>query len=92
MKTRLITEMGEQVRRSLGAAQRLRDLTQGDFPPDFLPSYAARVRAVPAAAVTEGIRRNMPKAPLTFVVVAPSAQGLEADCVIAAPEEIARCE
>jgi zinc protease len=92
LKTRLITEMGEQVRRSLGAAQRLRDLTQGDFPSDFLPSYAARVRAVPAAAVTEGIRRNMPKAPLTFVVVAPSAQGLEADCVIAAPEEIARCE
>jgi hypothetical protein len=34
----------------------------------------------------------MPKVPLTFVVIAPSADGFGADCVIKAPEEIARCE
>ena len=92
IKTKLLTEMREQTRRSGGAAARLRDLTQAGFPPDFLPTYEARVRAVTAAAVAEGIRANMPTAPLTFVVVAPSADGFGADCVIKAPEEIARCE
>jgi zinc protease len=92
LKTKLVTEMNEQVRRSTGAAQRLRDLAQADFPKDFLPTYEARVRAVSAAAVAEGIRLNMPKPPLSFVVVAPSAEGMDADCIIKASEEIARCE
>jgi zinc protease len=92
LRTKLVTEMREQTRRSTSAAARLRDLTQTDFPPDFLPTYETRVRAVAASAVAEGIRLNMPKPPLTFVVVAPSSEGLGADCVIKAPEEIARCE
>ena len=92
LKTKLVTEMGEQMRRATGAAQRLRDLAQTDFPKDFLPTYATRVRAVGAAAVAKGIRLNMPKPPLTFIVVAPSAEGMGADCIIKAPEEIARCE
>jgi predicted Zn-dependent peptidase len=92
LKTKLVAETSEQLRRSMSVAQRLRDLAQADFPPDFLPTYEARVRAVGAAAVTEGIRLNMPKPPLTFLVVAPSADGMGADCVIKAPEDIARCE
>jgi zinc protease len=92
LQTKLVTENREQMRRSTGAAARLRDLAQADLPADFVPTYEVRVRAVTAAAVAEGIRRNLPKAPLTFVIVAPSAEGLGADCVIKAPEEIARCE
>jgi zinc protease len=92
LKTKLVTETREQTRRATSAAARLRDLSQADFPPDFLPTYEARVRAVEATAVAEGMRTNMPKPPLTFVVVAPSAEGFDADCVIKAPEEIARCE
>ena len=92
LRTKLVTEMREQTRRSTSAAARLRDLTQTDFPPDFLPTYETHVRAVAAGAIAEGIRLNMPKPPLTFVVVAPSSEGLGADCVIKAPEEIARCE
>ena len=36
--------------------------------------------------------RNFPAPPLTIVMVAPSAEGLGADCVIKAAAEIARCE
>jgi zinc protease len=92
LRTKLVAETSEQLRRSMGAAQRLRDLALAGFPADFLPTYEARVRAVSAAAVTEGIRLNMPKPPLTFLVVAPSADGMGADCIVKAPEEIVRCE
>jgi zinc protease len=92
IKTKLVTEAREQLRRSPRVAQRVRELTLAEFPIDYLATYEARVRALDAAAVNEGIRTRFPPEPLTIVMVAPSAEGLGADCVIKAPEEISRCE
>ena len=61
------------------------------YPDDYLVTYAARVGAYDRAAVNEQIRSKFPRPPLTFVVVAPTAAGFEADCVIKAPEAIASC-
>ena len=91
IKTKLITDAREQLRRAPAAAQRLRELTLSGFPLDYLATYEAQVRALNAAAVNEGIRTRFPTEPLTIVMVAPSAEGLGADCVIKAPEEISRC-
>ena len=63
-----------------------------DFPDDYLATYEQRVRGYGRAAVEADVRAAFPKPPLTVVVVAPSAEGLAADCVIKAPEELARCE
>ena len=67
-------------------------LTLQNFPDDYIASYAGRVRALDRGAINEDIRTKFPPPPLTFMMLAPSAEGLGADCVIRAPEEIARCE
>lgn len=92
LKTKLITETREQMRRAPAAAQRLRDLTLTEFPADYSATYEARVGTLTAAAVNEGIRLRFPAEPLTIVMVAPSAEGLGADCVIKSPDDLARCE
>ncbi len=38
------------------------------------------------------MRTQFPKPPLTMVVIAPSAEGLAADCAIKSPEDLARCD
>jgi hypothetical protein len=50
------------------------------------------VNGLGAETVNDGIRTRFPAEPLTVVIVAPSAAGLDADCVIKSPAEIARCE
>ena len=92
LKIRLITEGRDHVRRSPALTGRVRDLALGEFPADYLATYEARVRAVTADAVNEGIRTRLPAPPLTIVMVAPSAEGLAADCVIKTPEAIDTCE
>ena len=73
-------------------ARALRDLIVGEFPADYLATYEARVAAVTAASVNDGIRTRLPAPPLTVVMVAPSGDGLGADCVIKAPADLAKCE
>jgi hypothetical protein len=63
-----------------------------NFSDDYVATYEARVNALDRAAIDDDIRTNFPKLPLTIVMVAPSAEGLGADCVIKSPAEIARCE
>ena len=92
IRTKLITESREQLRRSSGAASRIRDLALAGFPRDYLATYESRVGALAAAQINEGIRARFPKEPLTIVMVAPSAEGLGADCVIKTPAELSRCE
>jgi predicted Zn-dependent peptidase len=92
VKSQLAGEMREQLRRSAGAAQRLRDLALGEFPAGYLAGYDARLRELSAGDINDGIRAHLPKAPLTVVMVTPSAEGLNADCVIRSAAEIARCE
>ena len=92
LQIKLITEQREYVRRSWGAAGRLRDLIVGEFPADYLATYETRVAAATAAGVNEGIRTRLPAPPLTVVMVAPSADNLGADCVLKTPADLAKCE
>jgi zinc protease len=92
LKTKLIAEANEQLRRSPAVAQRLRELTLAGFPIDYLNTYEAQVKALTVAMVNDGIRTRFPVEPLTVVMVAPSAEGLGADCVIKSLEEVSRCE
>jgi zinc protease len=92
LKTAYISRNRDLTRRSPSLAGLLTGLTLQNFPDDYLATYDARVRALDRAAINEDIRAKFPQPPLTFVMVAPSAEGLGADCVIKAPEEIARCE
>jgi len=92
LKTRFTTEMRESLRRAPGAAQRVRDFVLVGLPVDYLAGYETRLRALTDGAVSDWLRAHFPKEPLTIVVVAPSAEGLGADCVIKSADEIARCE
>jgi zinc protease len=92
LKTAYISRNQERLRRSTSLAALLLGLALQNFPDDYLPTYDARVRALNRAAVNAEILGKFPKPPLTVVMLAPSAEGLGADCVIKAPEEIARCE
>jgi zinc protease len=92
IRTRLIAEAREQLRRAPAVAQRVRELTLAGYPIDYLATYEEQVNGLGAATVNDGIRTRFPAEPLTVVIVAPSAEGLDADCVIKSPAEIARCE
>lgn len=92
LQTKLVTETRERYRRVIGAAQSARDQALAGYPADYPATYEARLRALTPAAINEAIAARFPKEPLTIVMVAPSAEGLAADCVIKAPDEIVRCE
>jgi zinc protease len=92
LKTAYISRNRDLARRSTSLTGLLLGLALQNFPDDYLATYDARVRALDHAAVNDDIRTKFPRPPLTFVMVAPSAAGLGADCVIRAAEEIARCE
>jgi zinc protease len=92
VRSKLISEAREQLRRSPAVAQRVREMTLSGYPIDYLATYEAQVNAQTPATVNAAIRARFPAEPLTVVVVAPSAEGLGADCVIKAPAEIGRCE
>jgi len=92
LKTAAIARHQERLRRAGAVAGALLGLALNNRPDDELATQEARIRAISRAAVNEDIRNRLPKPPLTIVMVAPSAQGLGADCVIRALAEIARCE
>jgi len=92
LKTVFITRSRDRLRRAPSVAGILLGLSLQNFADDFLLTYDARVRAYSRAAINDEIRSKLPQPPLTFVMVTPSAEGLGADCIIKAPEEIARCE
>jgi len=92
LKTAAITRHQERLRRAPAVASTLIGMALNSFPDDYLATHEARIRSISRAAVNEDIRNSLPKPPLTTVIVAPSADGLGADCVIKAVAEIARCE
>jgi zinc protease len=92
LKTQLLSNTREGTRKPLGLANRLLSQIVLGYPDDYLATFEARVRGYDRAAINEDIRSRFPKAPLTIVMVTPSAEGLNADCVIRAPEEITRCQ
>ncbi len=86
-----INRAHEMLRRAPATAAGLITAALHDFPDDFLTTYETRIRAYDIAAINADIRSKFPKPPLTIVIVAPSADGLEADCIIKSREEIAHC-
>jgi len=86
-----INRAHEMLRRASATAAGLITAALHDFPDDFLTTYETRIRAYDIAAINADIRSKFPKPPLTIVIVAPSADGLEADCIIKSREEIAHC-
>lgn len=61
------------------------------LPIEMLATQSARLDALALPEVNRLIGERMAKPPLTIAVVAPSADGLGADCVVKALEELDRC-
>lgn len=92
LKSMFVSRHGERIRRAPSLASAVLGSLLSELPDDALATFEARVRGIDRAAVNDDIRTRLPKPPLTFVVIAPSAEGFGADCVIKAADEIARCE
>jgi zinc protease len=90
-KEKLVANMRENLDKPLDLARTLLGATLNGFPADYHVTFEQRVRGYTRDQINAAIAESFPKA-LTIVVVTPSAAGLPADCVIKAPEEIARCE
>ncbi len=86
------TNHRDRVRRAPALAADLMAHALHDYPDDYLAGYEQRLRGYSRAAIEADMRAFFPRPPLTIAVVAPSAEGLGADCVIKAPEDIKRCE
>lgn len=82
----------DRLRRAPGVAAAMLTFALNGYPDDYLASYEQRLRGYTRAAIEADMRAAFPKPPLTVAVVAPSAAGFAADCVIKAPEDIARCD
>lgn len=86
------TSHRDRVRRAPALAANLLALALHNYPDDYLATYEQRLRGYSRAAIEADMRAKFPKPPLTIAVVTPSAEGLAADCVIKAPDDIKRCE
>jgi zinc protease len=92
MKRSYVTGHRDRLRRGPALAAALLPLALQGYPDDYLATYEQRLEGSDRAAVEAAVRAAFPKPPLTVAVVAPSAEGLPADCVIKTPDEIARCD
>jgi zinc protease len=92
LKAIFVRNHRERLRRAPALAASLLTLALNDFPDDYLATYEQRLRGYARTAIADDVRATFPRQPLTSVVIAPSAAGFSADCVIKSPEEIARCE
>ncbi len=90
VRTRIIAEFAESMRRSNSAANRIRGALLDGQGADDLEAYAARVGAVTAGDVNALIARHLSNR-LVVIVVTPSAAGLGADCVVKSLAEVATC-
>jgi zinc protease len=91
-RTRLVNEIDEQARRAGPASALLRDLLrQGRNAaegPDVIEYLRQRLTR---EEVNAHVRDRWPELPLATVIIAPSAEGLAADCVVHRYEEPERC-
>jgi predicted Zn-dependent peptidase len=92
LKRLYVTNHRERVRQASTLANNLLTLALYGYPDDYLATFEQRLRGYSRAEVEADLRARFPKLPLTVAVVAPSAAGLAADCVIKAAEDIGRCD
>jgi zinc protease len=92
LKAIFVRNHRERLRRASSLAASLLTLALNDFPDDYLATYEQWLRGYQRTAIATDISALFPSQPLTTVVIAPSAEGFSADCVIKSPDELARCE
>ena len=91
LKRLYVTNHRERVRRAPSLANNLLTLALYGYPDDYLATFEQRLRGYSRAGVEADLGARFPKPPLTVAVVAPSAAGLAADCIIKVGEDIGRC-
>ena len=92
LKAKLLADLQETFRQPEQAALTVRSALLAAFPEDYYATLEARIGGYTAADITDGLKTKFPKAPLTVVIIAPSAEGFKADCVIKSPADIGSCE
>jgi predicted Zn-dependent peptidase len=92
LKTGFAQSHRERLRRASTLAAALIFPALRNFTDDYLAGYEQRLRGYSRATIEADMRAQLPKPPLTAVVIAPSAEGFAADCVIQSPAHLARCD
>ena len=91
-RARFMNGLDEQARRAGPASALLRDLLRQERNAAEGPAVLAHLRhRLTREDVNAHVRQRWPELPLTTVIVAPSAEGLAADCVVGRDEEPERC-
>jgi zinc protease len=90
IKRRMIAGLPDTMRRAGSAASTIRTGLQNGLPFDAADGQAASINAQTVEGINTLIRERLPET-LATVIVAPSAEGLGADCVIKGLEELERC-
>ena len=91
-RARLVNGLEEQARRAGPASALLRDLLRQGRNAAEGPAVLEYLRhRLTREEVNAHVRQCWPELPLTTVIVAPSAEGLAADCVVRRHEEPERC-
>jgi predicted Zn-dependent peptidase len=91
-RTRVVNELEEQARHAGSAAILLRELLRQDRQAGEAKAVLEQLRLrLQREEVNRHLLERWPEAPLTAVIVAPSAEGFAADCVVRPNEEPERC-
>jgi zinc protease len=91
-RARYVNQLEEQLRRAGPAAGLLRDLLRQErSTADGLEVLERVRRQLTRKDVNAHLRSRWPQPPLTTVIVAPSAEGLDADCIVQRHQEPERC-
>ena len=91
VRDRAINENQTALTKQVSVALALRNALLFHMGSNYLTRFEARMRFITLDDVNAALREDMPKMPLTVVVVAPSAEGLGADCVVDAVEKVGEC-
>jgi zinc protease len=92
LKVRMLSVLRESFRKSPSAAGQVLFASLAQLPNDHIETIEARISAITPDIVAEGLKTKFPTAPLSVAIVAPSAEGFDADCVIKSLVEMATCE
>ncbi len=90
LKRRMTAGLPDTMRRSGSAAGSIRASMLNGLGYEAADEQPKRMQSITSDGVNVLIRKHLPAA-LTTIIVAPSAQGLNADCVIASLEDLPKC-
>lgn len=90
-RAKMIQDVKDRTTKAQPTAQQAQALLMAGLPLDLMATQESRLKSLTTADVNRLLRQRMAKLPLTVVVVAPTAEGITADCVIKSPDEIDTC-